>query len=139
MKTDNNIEIVKCVLINLDNNTEEILFEREDSKCHFRKDIEYKNYIIQLRLDWTDIRNNEPVLDADIYEKPKSKRTKLPKDSWHHNEKKYDKEVDGYIYSFDFQGLKLRLTSRKSLAITLPMSGCIINDNMKVTVVKKNK
>jgi len=138
MKTGNNIDIVECVLINLEDSSESKLFEREDSKCHFREGIHFGQYIIQLRLDWTDMRNNEPVLDADIYVKPKSSRSKLRNGSWHHTVKRYNTEIDGCVYLFEFQSLRLRLSIRRKMAIALKSDVRIV-EKIVYKITRKNQ
>ena len=71
MKFNDSTQIISVTMINMDDGTETQLFERKGSKCHFHKEFAYQNYIINLRLDWNDIVNGEPMLDADIWVKTK--------------------------------------------------------------------
>lgn len=66
MKIDNSTEIVSVTLIDILTREESKLFERPKSKCYFKKPFKFKDYYIQLRLDWSDVQEGEPVLDVDI-------------------------------------------------------------------------
>lgn len=118
MKIDDSTEIIKIVLKNISNGNEEILFEREGSKCFFAKEKSFDNYIIRLRLDWGDIKNGEPTLDVDISTKETGKKKK--NGPWHHNVKKYDKKLGQMIYTFNFENLELSLSSTKTFSKNIP-------------------
>ena len=94
-------------MVNLDTCEEAILYTREHNRCHFREWFSYKNYEIQLRLDWKDISNGEPKLDADI--KDKNTDRLIRKGRWHHTKIEYDAQAKRKTYTFDFEDLKLRL------------------------------
>jgi hypothetical protein len=55
MDLSDGVSILSMSLINTNTGEELVLFEREDSKCLFNKEIEHEGYILQLRVDWTDI------------------------------------------------------------------------------------
>lgn len=114
MKIDNSTEIVSVTMIDIDTGEEKKLREREGSKCHFREKIELENNWIQLRVDWGDIRNEEPILDADIYSKTTGK--KIKNGPWHQNEKKLDSNTGQRIYIFKFENLILKLGTRTTIA-----------------------
>ena len=98
---------------------------REGRKCHFAKKFTFEDYRIQLRLDWSDIKHGEPVLDADIWSISEHKWIK--KGPWHHTPKTFDSSTDADIYDFKFRNLKLRLISRTTAGRNL---------TCRVTIVK---
>lgn len=116
MELNDTTEIVSVSIINMDDGTETQLFEISGSHCHFRKEFEYKNYIIQLRIDWKDIVNGDPVLDADIWRKPKNEKNRLKNGPWHHSEKKFDSGTGRNVYAFEFEGLKLCFGTKTTAA-----------------------
>lgn len=116
MKLNDSTEIINVTVINTVDGTEEKLCEIKDSKCLFCKEFDYKDYVICLRLDWRDIRNSEPTLDADIWRKPKNRKNRLRKGPWHHTEKKFDLNIGRYIYTFEFESLKLCLGTKTTAA-----------------------
>jgi len=108
-------------MVNLDTNEEEVLSEKKYKKrCRFKEWFRYKNYEIQLRWDSEDIANGEPKLDADIKDKTTGKLLK-GKRIWHQTEMKYDTQAKRKTYTFDFEGLRLRLyiirTMRKDFSV----------------------
>jgi len=116
MKINPSTVITSVTMINMDNDIESELFEITGSKCHFNKEFEYKDYLIQLRLDWNDIVNGDPVMDADIWRKPKCRKNRLRNGRWHHSEKKFDSASGRNIYMFEFENFKLRLGTKASVA-----------------------
>lgn len=116
MKINPSTIITKVTVINMDNGGETELFEIKDSKCHFHKEFEYQDYIIQLRLDWSDVINGDPVLDTDIWRKPKCRKNRLRNGPWHHAEKQFDSASGRNIYTFEFENLRLRLGTKTSVA-----------------------
>ena len=116
MRFNNSTQIISVTIINIADDTEEKLHEIKGSKCHFCKEFDYSDYLIRLRLDWKDIRNGEPTLDADIWRKPKSKKNCLRKGPWHHTEKKFDPSIGRYIYTFEFENLRLCLGTKITAA-----------------------
>jgi hypothetical protein len=99
--------LISVRMVNLDTCEEEVLYERKHSRCHFKKWFSHKNYKIQLRLDWEDISNGEPKLDADINDKITGRL--IRKGRWHHTEIEYDAQAKRKTYAFDFEGLRHRL------------------------------
>jgi hypothetical protein len=125
------IYILSMILVNIDTSEEQLLFEKKGSKCHFANEIRTEDYIIYLRVDWSDIKNTDPVLDADIYRNILGKRGNNPiktKSSWHHTEKTYDLASDSMIYNFNFENLQLRLRSKISVAMS--WHGCNFSQKM---------
>lgn len=116
MKISPSTIITSATLINLDNNFNFRLFERQGSRCHFCKELEFQDYIIHLRLDWKDIVNNAPVLDVDIWRKPKNKKNRLKTGRWHHVSKYFSQKHNRNVYSFEFMNLKLELGAEIGVA-----------------------
>ena len=103
------------------------LFEREGSKCHFNDDLYLKDYIITLRIDWGDIRNTDPVLDADIYQNISGKKgKKLRNGNWHHTLKEFGENENRKTYEFSFQELKLRLGARMAFSLSVGMDVILV-------------
>jgi len=113
MKLNNSTEIISVEMINIDDGKESTLFERPRSRCHFDEMFRFQNYFIQLRLDWTDVKNGEPMLDADIWTEINGKKNFLKKGSWHHTKKKLNEKTGKNVYTFKFRNLILRLTTKK--------------------------
>lgn len=112
MKINDSTTITSVTMINMDDGIESELFEIKGSRCHFSQEFEYQDYIIQLRLDWDDLVNGDPKLDVDIWRKFKHKNNRLRKGPWHHAEKKFDSAMGRYIYTFEFENLRLRLGTK---------------------------
>jgi len=108
-------------MVNVDAGEETVLFKRkkskgEDSRCFFREWFPFKNYEVQLRLDYNGKPNVDPTLDVDI----RNKGTLIEKGSWHHTEKKYDPKLNMYIYDFKgFDNLAFRVYTRTTLEMTI--------------------
>ena len=51
MKLNDSIEIISVKLMSLDNDTETLLYERANSRCHFARKFDFDDCRIQLRLD----------------------------------------------------------------------------------------
>jgi hypothetical protein len=107
--------LVHVTLVDLDSGEEEVLFEIEGSRCHFKKWFTHGQFNVQLRLDWDDIANSEPRLDADIWTTDNGKKNFLKKGEWHHTPIEFDKE-GRKIYPFKFQDLYIRLGILKTMA-----------------------
>jgi len=116
MKLNDSTDIINVTIINMADGVESKLFEIKGSRCHFHKEFNYQNYIILLRLHWDDVVNGEPMLDADIWRKPKNKKNRLRNGPWHHSEKVFDSACRRYIYTFKFENLKLRLGTKITAA-----------------------
>lgn len=99
---------------------ESVLYERPGKKQYFMNKFKFENYYIQLRLDWDDLRNGEPMLDADIWIVDKNmKKEFVKKGIWHHTEREFDNETGLYVYKFKFNDLELILQSKKTIAKTM--------------------
>ena len=121
--------IFSITLVDLDTEEKATLFERKGSKCHFYEDIFLKDYIISLRIDRGDIRNTDPVLDADIYENISGKKgRRLKNGPWHHTTKQFDDKEDQKIYDFSFNDLRLRLGARMTFLKTFRVDGVIVEN-----------
>lgn len=123
MKLDESTEIVSLKMIDIDTHKEYEAKMKlnnrtgEPSRCHFFEDIETHNHIIRLRLDWSDVLNGEPTLDANILDKGTDKWIPIPKNepSWHNTRKVLNSETDETLYLFEFEGYKARLTTVKNV------------------------
>ena len=114
-------------LVNLGTGKEVTLFEREGSRCHFYDDIYLDDYIITLRIDWGDIRNTDPVLDADVCRNILGKKgKKLKNGKWHHTLKDFDEMENRKIYEFSFRDLKLRLSEKMTFPLSLGMDVILV-------------
>ena len=123
------IYILSMILENIDTNEEQLLFERRGSSCHFANEIRTDDYIINLRVDWSDIKNTDPVLDADIYRNILGKRGNIIKGPWHHTDKSYDPTSDSMVYNFSFKNLQLRLRSKISVAMGVGLDVILVREN----------
>ena len=113
-------------LIDLSTGKATTLFEREGSRCYFYEDICFQNYIITLRIDWGDIRNTDPVLDADIYQNDLGKKGKrLRNGFWHHTLKQFDENDNRKIYHFSFDQLKLKLAAKMTFSLSVGMDAIL--------------
>jgi len=99
--------IISVTMVDAETNEKEVLYERNNKRCRFKKWFRYKNYAIQLRLDYNGKLNVPPVLDADI--KDTTTDELIKKGPWHHTEKKHDPKLNMDIYDFKFESLILRL------------------------------
>ncbi len=129
---DNSTEIISIKLVNLNDNSERLLYERKASKCHFAKEFNFGDYKVQLRLDWSDIRDGYPTLDADIWSISSGKQ--LKNGPWHHTQKTIDPNTNTRIYGFRFKNLKLRLISKTTVGKKLTSSVTIVDS---VTIVEQ--
>lgn len=129
MKLDDSTEITEIKIIDIDTGKEYIPSEKPDRKQHFINTFQFNNYHIQLRLDWSDIRNGEPTLDADIWIQNKNKKESIKKGPWHHTEKKFEKKIMYYVYKFKFENFELTLITK--IANTLNLDG-------KIKIIKNN-
>ena len=125
-----NIYILSLTLVNIDTNEEMLLFQRPESRCHFTQEIKTDDHIIYLRVDWTDIRNSDPTLDAEVYSNVSGKRgEKLRYGPWHHTERKYDNDSNSIIYLFKFGNMQLRLMSKMSVAMSVGFDAILVKEN----------
>lgn len=114
MKLDETTEVLEVKMRNIETGEEKLLSEKPPSKQSFMSVFEFGKYKIQLRLDWDDIRGEEPTLDADIWiEDVTGKKNFIKKGSWHHTGRKKDEETGLYVYKFEFQDLETNLTAQK--------------------------
>ena len=94
MKLDDSTEIKSVSFIDVSNGKEIKLSKRVSSHCPFYWKFPFQNYFIQLRLDWSDVRGGDPVLDADIWTESNGKKNFLKKGPWHNNEKKLNSQTN---------------------------------------------
>ncbi len=122
MKLNNSTMVISAKLINSDDGTESTLFVRKGRRQHFREEFRFQDYLIYLRLDWDDVRNGDPVLDADIFTEINGKKKSLGKrHPWHHIVKKWDEETGKKLYTFKFRNLTLHLVAEMTIAKTYPV------------------
>ena len=57
MKLNDSTDIISVKLINSNDNSEKLLYEREGRKCHFAEMFGFGDYRIQLRLDCKSVRS----------------------------------------------------------------------------------
>ena len=132
MKLNESTEIISVTFSNMADGFEEKLYEIKGSRCHFCKEFDYKDYVIRLRLDWKDIRNSEPTLAADIWRKPKNRRNRLRNGLWHHTEKSFNPTLNRYIYTFEFENLKLHLGTKTTVGKILPCNAVIVKPSQEI-------
>ncbi|MBI5048446.1 MAG: hypothetical protein HZB54_05840 [Deltaproteobacteria bacterium] len=126
----NGKNILSMTLIDMNSGKEITLYEREGSRCHFHEDIYFEGYIITLRVDWGDMWNTDPVLDADIYQNVSGKKgKKLRNGNWHHTLKEFDANENRKIYDFSFNHLKLRFGAKMSFSLSLSIDAILVKEN----------
>ena len=117
--------VLRTVLIERRNASEHVLFERPGRFCSFAHDIEHDGHIVSLRIDWRDVIDGEPTLDAQIFEYRDGRRIReLPKRSWHHT-RVTAPGTDTRCYQFTFRGLELELVAKKSFAVSTSLDAYI--------------
>jgi len=128
MRLDPGTEVKSVEFIDANTNEKFPLLERIGSRCHFRNPIKYKNYSIQLRLDWDDIdKYGEPVLDADIWTEVNGRKLFKRKGVWHHTKKEVDSKTNQLKYIFKFESLELHIITKKTIAKFLTAKANIKN------------
>ena len=119
--------VLSMTIVDIDSGKEQVLFEREGRRCLFNDDIYFEGYIITLRIDWSDIRNTDPVLDADIYRNHSGQKgKKLRNGIWHQTEKQFDVKENRKIYEFVFNDLRLRLGAKMSFSVPASMDAILV-------------
>ena len=126
MKLNNSTQIISAKLINSDDGKESILFERVGRSQHFMEVFRFQDYFIQLRLDWTDVRSGDPMLDTDIWTEINGKKKSLRKGPWHHTEKKLDEKTGIKLYPFEFKNLTLHLIAKMTVAKTFTVDTILV-------------
>ena len=125
----NGKNILSMTLVDMSSGKEKTLLERQGSRCHFYEDIYFEGHIITLRVDWGDIRNTDPVLDADIYQDISGRKgKKLRNGSWHHTLKESNANENRKIYHFSFNHLRLRLGAKMSFSLSVSMDAIIVKE-----------
>jgi hypothetical protein len=110
--------ILSVKMVNLGTKEEEELYKREgNDRCQFKEWFTYKNYKIQLRLDYNGKPNETPMLDADIDNLTTGEHLCPKGEQWHRTEQKHDATSDTNVYDFKFEGLELRLSLITTWAI----------------------
>lgn len=126
MKIDPATEIRLVEFIDVNTDKRISLFERIGSCCHFRDTFKYKNYFVQLRLDWSALdEHNEPTLDADIWTEINGRKVPKRKGVWHHTKKEVGSKTNQWKYTFKFENLELHLITKKTVAKSLTVKANI--------------
>jgi hypothetical protein len=125
--------VAKVVLVDLDTGEETILKGKERSRCFFVDWFSYKNYEIQLRLDYNENPSVDPVLDADIRDSATKQLVK--KGAWHHTYKEHDSQSNMNIYTFTFEDLTLRLYTKTTHQQTITSNATFVG-SLKTTLVR---
>jgi hypothetical protein len=107
--------LISIKMIDKETKKEEVLYKRPHSRCHFKEWFAYETYKIQLRLDWDDIANGEPMLDADIIDLTSGNRVR--NGNWHHTSVTIDPNSKMKTYVFRFQNLEMELSVIKTMGI----------------------
>ena len=116
---------VSVTLEDIKTGKKELLYEKERcKKISFKKVFPFEGYDIQLRLDWDDLVNGEPRLDADIRDKKTGKMIK--KGKWHHTDPIFDINEGRIIYNFVFETLHLRLGVIKTMVIKFTANAVLV-------------
>jgi len=133
MKEINESTSVSITAIDKRTGKEELLYERDGSRCFFFEPIRYGDNTIQLRLDpekgYKMLRNGEyPMLDADIYRNGK----RIENGEWHHTN--YEEDGEGNrLYNFRYEDLELILIVRFRIQVKL-QSTMHITDRCEIEV-----
>jgi hypothetical protein len=112
--------IAQVRVTDLDTGEVRELATRPRSACHFFEPFETGSYVVQLRLDWTDIDSNgHPRLDADFLDPTTGKHWRsMRAHSAHHT----DSAAPGdRTYRWEFEDVELRL---KALVCWLSSATC---------------
>ena len=119
--------MVSVRTVNLDTNEEEFLHEYPFKKrCRFAKEFSHGNFEIYLRLDFEDIRNGEPMLDAQIKDKTTGKFLETRRGPpWHHTEMKYEDQAGRKVYRFEFGDLRRVLYIIRTMEISFSADACL--------------
>ena len=128
------VKMVKANIIDLDTGEKTALNPKPNSRCLFKDMFKYKNYEIQLRLDNNNNPSVDPVLDADIEDLTTGKLIKHG--TWHHTEKQYNHELNIYMYSFNFEGLPLKLSVEITYQLQLKSDAMVVTDKLTLTLVR---
>lgn len=128
IKLPDNRNALHTVLLERATGVEHVLFEREGRFCHFAVEYPHKEHIVCLRVDWRDLEDGDPTLDADIYENVEgAKGRKLPNREWHHTRLTATAPGEVRAYAFRFRDLALDLVARKTLSVSASVSAYIVD------------
>ena len=120
---------MRTVLVERSTGVEHVLFERPGRSCHFALDYHYRDHIISLRVDWRDLQDGDPTLDADIYETTHGQKgRKLPNREWHHTRLSPSAPDEVRTYAFIFRDLTLNLVARKTLSVGASLDAYIVDE-----------
>ncbi|MEK7398917.1 MAG: hypothetical protein AAB116_18440 [Candidatus Poribacteria bacterium] len=108
----------------------------KQSRCHFFEPIETQTHTIKLRLDWADIYDGEPILDADIFDKDTGNRIPT-EESWHHTMKTPDSKSNEMLYQLEFNDYKANLITIKNIHKEI-RDGVCFKEEIKFEIKKED-
>lgn len=108
--------VIKVEFEDVSSGVRKELLERNSSQCPFYYKFKHRDYYVQLRLDWSDLVNGEPMLDADIWKEAGGQKKALRNGEWHHTKKEYHSEYNRNVYIFEFEDLRLVLGTKTTSA-----------------------
>ncbi len=115
-------------MINSDDGKESTLFVRKGRRQHFMGVFPFQDYLIQMRLDWDDVRSGDPMLDAQIWTEINGRKKFLRTrgQPWHHTEKKLDEKTGKKLYTFKFRNLTMHLIAKMTMAKTFTADAILV-------------
>jgi len=117
---------ISVKMVNVDTKEEEVLHKiKGRDRIQFKEWFAYKNYKIQLRLDYNRKPDEPPMLDADIDNITTGEHLCSKRSQWHHTEAKRDDASKTDVYTFKFDGLELRLSIITTRAINFSIDAII--------------
>ncbi|MBX3294404.1 MAG: hypothetical protein KF762_01610 [Acidobacteria bacterium] len=124
---------IKCAkAVEIDSGVTRALTVRADSSCHFFEPFPAGDYVVQLRLDWSDIDNTtgNPTLDADFCIPGTTKFDKtMKRHPAHQTKKEKDNSINMYLYEFEYEDIKLRLIVELTIAREIAGRARIAHEN----------
>jgi hypothetical protein len=127
--------VLAVELFDLNTNSKVATYHREGSRCTFTNEIPHGQFRLVFRLDWGDLDNGEPMLDMDVWrelEDGSLRRVPPKKNLSHHTGLSPLAEGTGTrLYDIEYEGLSLRLVAKKTFAISVGLSICIVDSNSK--------
>lgn len=111
-------------------------FHRDGKYCTFAEEIPHKDFILTLRLDWGALNEGDPTLDLDVTRllpDGTRKRIKPKRNPQHHTTLSplRPDSKEPRTYDLEYEGLTMRLFSKKSFAVRAEMSAYIVDSESK--------
>ena len=111
-----------------------VTFHRPRSHCTFTEEWEHGQFAITLRLDWGDLLGGEPMLDMDVaLRNDNGTKKRLRPNKNHHT--RLSSLIPGSTeprgYYLEYEGLRMRLVTRKTFAIEAGMSIYVFDPGAK--------